>query len=199
MQVMVNAESYKARIYDLAVAAAGELTQKACTAKPLWIFEEDRETETLNVPEYKRRFESLDSTLEEVIRLLSVGEPNELSSELSRNAKLLGKYGKEPDLMHLINGHQTAFKTEASRETEIVPMNPINIVDVLIDVVGSCFHPNKSQNSYVHVFIYELAHSFLLCRNNGHLFSVILSQKSQFLDLCQVERSWEILMEPCKW
>ncbi|WOH04215.1 hypothetical protein DCAR_0623624 [Daucus carota subsp. sativus] len=134
MQVMVNAESYKARIYDLAVAAAGELTQKACTAKPLWIFEEDRETETLNVPEYKRRFESLDSTLEEVIRLLSVGEPNELSSELSRNAKLLGKYGKEPDLMHLINGHQTAFKTEASRETEIVPMNPINIVDVLIDV-----------------------------------------------------------------
>lgn len=123
MQVMVNAESYKTRIYDLAVAAAEELTQKACTLAPLWIFDEEKETRILNVPEYKRRFESLDSTLEEVIRLLSVREPTELSSELSKNAKL-------------INGQQPAFKTEASRETEIVPMNPINIVDVFIDVVG---------------------------------------------------------------
>lgn len=136
MQVMVNAESYKTRFYDLAVAAAEELTQKACTLDPLWIFGEDKETETLNVPEYKRRFESLDSTLEEVIKLLSVGEPTELSSELSKNARFLGKSGKEPNLSGLINGSQAAFKTEASRETGIVPMNPINIVDVFIDVVG---------------------------------------------------------------
>ncbi|XP_074372716.1 homeobox-leucine zipper protein MERISTEM L1-like isoform X1 [Apium graveolens] len=121
MQVMVNGETYKTRIYDLAVAAAEDLTQKAYTLAPLWTFEEEKETQTLNVPECKRRFESLDSTLEEVIGLFSVREPTELSSELSKNAKL-------------INGQQPDFKTEAFRETEIVPMNPINIVDVFIDV-----------------------------------------------------------------
>lgn len=144
MQVLVSAESSKAKINDLAVAAADELIQKACALEPLWMFDEDKETETLNVPEYQRRFASLGSTLEEIIKLIAGGgEPLELSDGLAANhAKFQGKEGGDkPPMIFPVGNGQASLQTEASRATGVVLMQPLNIVDLFMDIVSFLTHP----------------------------------------------------------
>lgn len=131
MQVMVSAESAKAKIIDVAVAAADELIHKACALQPLWIFDQDRETETLNVPEYRQRFENIGSTLDDIIKLIA--DAAEPSNGLETAAN-----DKPPTISNSVgNGDSSNLETEASRATGVVLMRPLNIVDLLMNIVSS--------------------------------------------------------------
>ncbi|KAL2476273.1 START domain-containing protein [Abeliophyllum distichum] len=73
ISVLVCAEKHKAKIMGQSFAASEELRQMAQEREPLWVFDVDRSFEILNFPEYNRRFSSLDPTLEEIIRMITMG------------------------------------------------------------------------------------------------------------------------------
>ncbi|XP_042023344.1 homeobox-leucine zipper protein PROTODERMAL FACTOR 2-like isoform X2 [Salvia splendens] len=80
--VSSGAEEHKTWILDLAFSATEELRLLAQEHDSLWIFDVDHGYEILNQTEYKRRFEPLDPTLEEIFRLISQGKPRDLNENV---------------------------------------------------------------------------------------------------------------------
>ncbi|KAL0306404.1 UNVERIFIED_CONTAM: Homeobox-leucine zipper protein HDG2 [Sesamum radiatum] len=78
VSVSACADVHKMKIIDLAVAASEEVRLMAQEREPLWLFDIDKGSEVLNVSEYRRRFVSLDPTLEEIIRVITEGEPSDI-------------------------------------------------------------------------------------------------------------------------
>jgi homeobox-leucine zipper protein len=135
MAVSVSAEVNKMKITELAVAAMEELTKMALGGEPLWRLQEDGKTEILNDVEYMREFRHVDATLMEIMKMVEVGNSqclpsldsnseSELESEYKPLPQELG-----PDPLH----------TEASRETSHVRISPVNLVELLMDLVGFSF------------------------------------------------------------
>ncbi|KAJ0045248.1 hypothetical protein Pint_04215 [Pistacia integerrima] len=126
MAVSVSADTNKAKISDMAFSAMEELTKMALEGEPLWHRKGSSETETLNGLEYMKEFGSVDATLKEIMRMVEVGDPNaeQLPFEyVSHSSPILcEEFGQE----HL--------HSEASRQIGLVTMNPISIVEFLMNV-----------------------------------------------------------------
>ncbi|KAL2496159.1 Homeobox-leucine zipper protein PROTODERMAL FACTOR 2 [Forsythia ovata] len=118
MSVTVCAETHKAKIMGQSFTASEELRQMAQEREPLWVFDVDRSFEVLNCHEYNRRFSSLDPTLEEIIRVITMGGgPAELSNFNESGCK-----------------HVQPCESEASRAIGVVSSNPISLVNMFMDV-----------------------------------------------------------------
>ncbi|CAK9168578.1 unnamed protein product [Ilex paraguariensis] len=133
MSVSVHADTYKTKIINLSVAAMEELEQMALEQEPLWLFNVDRRAEVLNAVEYKNRFEPLDAALEEIIGMIKMGRPIELASFNYTNAEVPNDNGSESSLP-MENGPTPPLETEASRASGVVFMNPIDLVNMFMDV-----------------------------------------------------------------
>ncbi|XP_022717683.1 homeobox-leucine zipper protein PROTODERMAL FACTOR 2-like [Durio zibethinus] len=127
MAVSVGAELNKNKIIEQAMEAMEELIQMASKGEPLWQRKGNSTIETLNGLQYLRGFVSFDPTMEEIIRMVEIGEPqcfpsfdfnNEFPQDMQTSSSKL-----EFEPLHI----------EASREIGFVNMNPIDIVELLMD------------------------------------------------------------------
>jgi len=77
------------------------------------------------------------AAMEELIRMAQAGEPlwvsNENSSEILNEEEYLRTFPRG------IGPKPLGLKSEASRESVVVIMNHINLVEILMDVVGTTF------------------------------------------------------------
>nr|GMC49887.1 homeobox-leucine zipper protein PROTODERMAL FACTOR 2-like [Ipomoea batatas] len=80
--------------------------------EPLWVFDTEKSTEFLDEAEYDRRFIPLDATLDEIIKLVSGGEP--IDEVLSLN-------------------EASTFKNEASKSIGIVHGSALSIVNIFMN------------------------------------------------------------------
>ncbi|KAL2476260.1 Homeobox-leucine zipper protein PROTODERMAL FACTOR 2 [Abeliophyllum distichum] len=119
MSVLVCAETHKAKITGQSFAASEELRQMAQEREPLWVFDVDKSFEVLNFPEYNRRFSSLDPTLEEIIRVITMG----------------GGPAELPNFNESGCTHVQPCESEASRAIGVVSSNPISLVNMFMDVI----------------------------------------------------------------
>lgn len=114
----MSANMYKEKIWKLALSASEELRHMSQEQEPLWLFDTNKSSEVLNEAEYKRRFITLDPTLDEIIRLVSTGEPID----------------QFPNINGTANG-EFSFNSEASKSIGIVLASPVSILNVLMNVV----------------------------------------------------------------
>lgn len=129
LSVSMCAEVYKGKIVDLALAASEELRQMAQEQEPLWLFDTNKQTEILNEAEYKRRFVHLDPTLEEIIKVITRGGPIDIPN-LNGNVE-----NAQMSMLEMENSAMPS-EIEASRAIGIVLVDPINLVNMLMDVVS---------------------------------------------------------------
>ncbi|KAL0399260.1 UNVERIFIED_CONTAM: Homeobox-leucine zipper protein HDG2 [Sesamum radiatum] len=128
VSVSACADVHKMKIIDLAVAASEELRLMAQEREPLWLFDIDKGSEVLNVSEYRRRFVSLDPTLEEIIRVITEGEPSHLPN-LNEKMECCSSENT------CMSSHRTTnFDSEASRAIGVVFSNPVSLVNMFMDV-----------------------------------------------------------------
>ncbi|KAJ4848497.1 hypothetical protein Tsubulata_003378 [Turnera subulata] len=127
--VSVVAEVNKTKITTLAASAMDELVRKAFAGEPLW----QRHTggETLNDVEYIREFRAFDVSLEELMKMVEMGDPQDF-------AELDGDYefsSRMPNVPALRRGAEAnVLRTEASRGVGLVRMNPSTLVECLMDL-----------------------------------------------------------------
>lgn len=126
MSVSVCAETHKEKIIRKSLAASEELKQMAQEREPLWVFDLDRSFEVLNFTEYNRRFSSLDPTLEEIIRVITIGGgPEELPN-----------FNENVEIIQTESGSTQPCESEASRAIGVVSSNPVSLVNMFMDVVS---------------------------------------------------------------
>ncbi|CAA3030029.1 homeobox-leucine zipper PROTODERMAL FACTOR 2-like [Olea europaea subsp. europaea] len=124
MSVSVCAETHKEKIIRKSLAASEELKQMAQEREPLWVFDLDRSFEVLNFTEYNRRFSSLDPTLEEIIRVITIGGgPEELPN-----------FNENVEIIQTESGSTQPCESEASRAIGVVSSNPVSLVNMFMDV-----------------------------------------------------------------
>ena len=123
------AEPTKTKIIDLAHSAMDELSKIGVAEKPLWIPQKDDKYETLNDIEYLRQYGEVDETLREIMKLVEVRE--------TQNFPGFGSYRSEHPSSSATP--RAALQTEASRDMAYIKMSPINLVELLMDVVGYFF------------------------------------------------------------
>ncbi|KAG8502728.1 hypothetical protein CXB51_000615 [Gossypium anomalum] len=134
MAVSIGADLNKNKIIEQAVEAMEELLKLAIMGEPLWQHNGNGGMETLNGFQYLREFGSFDATMEQIMRMVEVeGEPQRfLSSDCNCN------FDQDvPSSFSKLNFEPLNIKT--SRETAIVEMNPMNIVQLRVDTVGILF------------------------------------------------------------
>lgn len=137
MAVSVSAEVNKIKINELAVAAMEELTRMALGVAPLWRLQGDGKTEILNDVEYMREFRHVDATLMEIMKMVEVGNSQCLPSlDCNSESELESEYKPLPH-QELIGPEP--LHTEATRETCHVRINPVSIVELLMDLVVFSF------------------------------------------------------------
>lgn len=127
MALSVSADTNKAKISDMAFSAMEELTKMALEREPLWQRKGSSETETLNGLEYMKEFASVDATLKEIMRMVQVGDPNAEQFPFGDESHIRPILGEKFSEEHL--------HCEASRQIGLVCMNPISIVEFLMNVV----------------------------------------------------------------
>lgn len=148
MAVSIGAGLNKNKIIEQAVEAMEELFKLAIMGEPLWQHNGNGGMETLNGFQYLREFGSFDATMEQIMRMVEVGEPQcFLSSDCNCNfdqdvPSSFSKLNFEP------------LNIETSRETAFVEMNPMNIVQLLMDTVRILFPLVPFH--YVSLLIYEV-------------------------------------------
>lgn len=123
LSVSVCTEAYKTKIVDLALASSEELRQMAQQQEPLWQFDTNKQTEVLIETEYKRRFVQLDPSLEGIIKFITNGGPIDMP-DFNGNIDIEMENSSTPSVI------------EASRAIGTVLVDPINLVDMLMDVVS---------------------------------------------------------------
>lgn len=111
--VSIYALPTEAKIIDFVRSAMDELSKIGVAGKPIWQPQEEHRYETLNEIEYLTHFCPVDATLREIVKLVEVGEPQKTN---------VGE-----------------LQVESSRDVGYVNMFPINIVELLMDVVGFLF------------------------------------------------------------
>ncbi|KAK2369825.1 homeodomain GLABROUS [Trifolium repens] len=123
--VSIFGEPIKTKIIDRAHSAMEELWRLGVApGEPLWHPHKEDRYEILNYTEYLKAFGRVDSTLMEIVRLAEVGELQALPSfDSCRNMN--------PMLTNQNSGQ--GLQIEASRDMALFNMNPVNIVEILID------------------------------------------------------------------
>lgn len=105
----------------------------ALEGEPLWHRKgENIGTETLNGFEYMKEFGSVDTTLKEIMRMVEVGELQCLPNLDSNPEFSFG--GQDRPMLPNERGEEH-LHTEASRQEGLVSMNPIRVIQLLMDVV----------------------------------------------------------------
>ncbi|XVF70556.1 hypothetical protein PTKIN_Ptkin11bG0171200 [Pterospermum kingtungense] len=128
MAVSIGADPNKNKIIEQSIEAMEELIKMASKGEPLWQRKGNGEFETLNGLQYLREFGSVDATMEEIIKMVEIGEAQCLPSfdqfpcGSQDNPTSPPKFEFEP--LHI----------EASREVGFVNMNPLSIVELLMDL-----------------------------------------------------------------
>lgn len=145
------------------------------------------------------------AAMEELIRMAQMGEPLWMTS-LDGASALLNEDEYVRTFPRGIGPKPAGFKCEASRETAVVIMNHINLVEILMDVVISgSDYPNP--NIY---FFNRYNPTLIFCRSNLCVYKWVafrINGRLCFLGLSQEQWLWkfsqlvllEISMEPCKW
>ncbi|KAI9186498.1 hypothetical protein LWI28_017877 [Acer negundo] len=134
MAVSVSADTNKTKIKDLASAAMEELTIMASMGEPLWLRKggDNIQPENLNSFEYMRQFGSVDATLEEIIRMVEVRDPNLPSLDPnSHELPVPGDNYRPPTMPRELKEQQSL---EASRHLGFVHMTSVSIVELFMDV-----------------------------------------------------------------
>ncbi|KAL4272086.1 hypothetical protein GQ457_13G002460 [Hibiscus cannabinus] len=125
MAVSIGADPNKNKIIEQGIGAMEELIKMATLGEPLWQRIGNGGMETLNGIQYLREFGCIDATMEDIIRMVEVGEPLLFPSfdyfTPEAPAAPFPKPGFEP--LHI----------EASRHIGFINMNPMNIVEFLMD------------------------------------------------------------------
>lgn len=136
MAVSLGPEENKTKISKLANSAMEELVRKALKGEPLWQRQAvlDSEIEILNEAEYIREFRAFDASLEEIMRMIEVGDPQSFAT-LDANCDFSGECHQKPSLSSR-EAEPDALQTEASREIGFVNVNATTIVEWLMDLVG---------------------------------------------------------------
>ncbi|GAA0174739.1 homeodomain transcription factor [Lithospermum erythrorhizon] len=119
MAVSIPTDNYKTQVVELSLSASEELKEMVEGEDPLWIYDDVKQIQVLNEVEYKRRFAPLDSSLEEIIKVITNG--GSIIDEL-------------PNLNVDEIQSETKFETEASRAMGIVNMNAHRIANIFMDV-----------------------------------------------------------------
>ncbi|KAG9153804.1 hypothetical protein Leryth_005928 [Lithospermum erythrorhizon] len=119
MAVSIPTDNYKTQIVELSLSASEEIKEMVEGEDPLWIYDDVKQIQVLNEVEYKRRFAPLDSSLEEIIKVITNG--GSIIDEL-------------PNLNVDEIQSETKFETEASRAMGIVNMNAHRIANIFMDV-----------------------------------------------------------------
>lgn len=127
--VSIYAEPTKTKIIENAYSAMDELSKICVAGQPLWQPHTKDRYEILNDIEYLRQFGQVDTTLEEIFKLIEVGQPQNLPS--------LDTY--QIDNPTLSTTPNSALQIEASRDTAYVNMTPTSIVELFMDVVSYLF------------------------------------------------------------
>ncbi|RDY07422.1 Homeobox-leucine zipper protein PROTODERMAL FACTOR 2, partial [Mucuna pruriens] len=120
----IYAEPTKTRIIEHTCSAMYELLNIGIAGQPLWQPHTNDGYEILNVVEYSKQFGQVDPTLSEIVKLMEVGEPQNLPS--------FDAYQTEPPISNATLG--VALQIEASRDTAYINMTPISVVELLMDM-----------------------------------------------------------------
>ncbi|XP_074304522.1 homeobox-leucine zipper protein PROTODERMAL FACTOR 2-like [Silene latifolia] len=116
----LSEDTTKLKIKDLAENAMDEVAKLFAEGEPLWQHDTDRGIEVLNYEEYVKRFSpNLDSTLDEIIRIIAVDAPLDIP--------LLDNGVKEPK-------PESSNSYQASREIGYIQLPAICVVEILMDV-----------------------------------------------------------------
>ncbi|KAM3744309.1 hypothetical protein ACB098_06G043100 [Castanea mollissima] len=132
MAVSVSADVYKMKITKLVIAAMEELTKMALKGEPLWQLQKNGKTELLNDVEYMRQFGHVDATLKEIMKMVEVREPPQWMPSLGNTSECSFESGYKP--ISCNENEPEPLRIEASRETGHVRMNPIGLVEMLMDL-----------------------------------------------------------------
>lgn len=124
ISVSVRADVNKHKITNLVISAMEEIRQLVIEQEALWVFDMEAGTCSLNVGEYKRRFSPLDPTLDEIVRMIKTQEQILGIPNLNEEVEILPEVGS------------ACLEREASRDIAVVCMNPVNLVQMFMDVVG---------------------------------------------------------------
>ncbi|KAG8502719.1 hypothetical protein CXB51_000487 [Gossypium anomalum] len=175
MAVSIGANLNKNKIIEQAVEAMEELLKLAIMGEPLWQHNGNGGMETLNGFQYLREFGSFDATMEQIMRMVEVGEPQcFLSSNCNCNfdqdvPSSFSKLNFEP------------LNIETSRETAIVEMNPMNIVQLLMDTKqwATTFYSIVSRTTLLGVILENMSAEFHQCT------PLIPARQSYFARYCK--------------
>ncbi|KAE8654241.1 hypothetical protein F3Y22_tig00117056pilonHSYRG01205 [Hibiscus syriacus] len=125
MPVSIGADLNKNKIIEQAIRDMDELIKMATMGEPLWQRQGNGGMETLNGIQYLREFGCFDATMEDIIRMVEIGEPELFPSF---------------DYFHPDNQTPTFLKPEfeplnvgATRDIGLVNMNTMNIVELLMN------------------------------------------------------------------
>lgn len=121
VSVSVGTEENKQKIVDLSSAALKELLKMAKEKQPLW--RDCIDGEVLNHIEYTKQFGQIDKTAEKIMRKT---EETLLSPNL----------GSPRHISALPEESRITLNTEASRHTQFLPVDPVHIVELLMDMVS---------------------------------------------------------------
>ncbi|XP_028807699.1 homeobox-leucine zipper protein ROC2-like [Neltuma alba] len=122
--VSFYAEPVRTKIIELSGSAMDELTKLAVSEGMFW--QPKQNYETLDAVQYIRHFGNVDGTLNEIIKMVEIGEPEYLP--------FFNSCPIETELNLKQATPAEAYEVEASRDSAYVRMNPIEIAEWLMDV-----------------------------------------------------------------
>ncbi|GMJ10297.1 protodermal factor 2 [Hibiscus trionum] len=129
MAVSIGADPNKNKIIEQAVGAMEELIKMATLGEPLWQRIGNVEMETLNGIQYLREFGCFDPTMEEIIRMVETADP-QLFPSFDVND---GYVAPDIPVAPFLKPGFEPLHIEGSRDIGFVNMNPMNIVELLMD------------------------------------------------------------------
>ncbi|KAK9005074.1 hypothetical protein V6N11_042522 [Hibiscus sabdariffa] len=129
MAVSIGADLNKNKIIEQGIRAMEELIKMATLGEPLWQRIGNGGMETLNGIQYLREFGCIDATMEDIIRMVEVGEPL-LFPSFDGNDNYFAP--ETPAAPFLKSGFEP-LHIEASRDVRFINMSPVNIVEWLMD------------------------------------------------------------------
>jgi len=123
----------RSEIIEHAFCGMDELSKMGSAGQPLWQRQQGNNgCEILNDGEYSKQFAEVDTTLSEIVKLMEVGE--------SQNLPSFDPYQTELPLTTTVTPTATP-QSEGSRAMAYIKMAPICIVELLMEVVSYFFHP----------------------------------------------------------
>lgn len=135
----IYTEPIRSEIIEHAFSAMNELSKIGVAGQPLWQPQTNNNgCEILNYAEYSKQFNEVDSSLKEIVKLIEVGESQNLPSFDTHQTEVPESSVTLPTV---------APGTEGSRHVAFINMSPMCIVGLLMDVVSYLFiffHPFPS-------------------------------------------------------